>query len=114
MKLLTTLLLILSGLLSIVAVATTNAANDVIQSPVPEACHNGDEKCSVLPLILLGRHSVKRCINHNWIDVTICNAEEICTTDPSPHCTSQTVETRDRTANTSSTDEDAIDAVSSS
>jgi hypothetical protein len=114
MKLLTTLLLILPGLLSVFAVATTGDTNDVVEASVTEECRNGDEKCSVLPLILLGRHSIKRCINHNWIDVTICNAEEICKPEVSPHCTSQTAETRNEAANTSSTDEDAIDAVSSS
>ena len=115
MKLLATLLVILPGLIS----AATIAATGTIEALITETCHNGDEKCSVLPLILLGRHSIKRCINHSWIDVTICNAEDICKADPSPQCTGKTVETRDEVDNIKSTDdesidEDTIDAVSSS
>ncbi|KAI4643027.1 hypothetical protein J4E93_007096 [Alternaria ventricosa] len=92
MKLLTIFLLALIGFLEIASgAAITGVSDDLTGFAVSGDCRNGDEKCSILPIILLGRHSIKRCINHNWVDVEICNVGVICTSDPSPHCTLATI-----------------------
>ncbi|KAI4660837.1 uncharacterized protein J4E79_005405 [Alternaria viburni] len=92
MKLLAIFLLALMGLVKIAfSVAITGLSDDLTGSAVAGDCHNGDEKCTILPIILLGRHSVKRCINHNWVDVEICNVGVICISDPSPHCALATI-----------------------
>ncbi|KAI4954790.1 hypothetical protein J4E86_006100 [Alternaria arbusti] len=93
MKLLAIFLLALMGFLEIASGAViTGVSDDLTGSAVAGDCHNGDEKCSILPIILLGRHSIKRCINHNWVDVEICNVGAICNSDPSPHCTLATID----------------------
>ncbi|KAI4656886.1 uncharacterized protein J4E78_006777 [Alternaria triticimaculans] len=92
MKLLAIFLLALIGFVETASsVAITGNSRDSTGSAVTGDCHNGDEKCSILPIILLGRHSIKRCINHNWVDHEICNAGVICTADPSPHCALATI-----------------------
>jgi hypothetical protein len=73
-------------------------ADNVAESSVAEDCREGDEMCGFLPLILSGRHAVKRCINHKWIDIEVCNADEICYADPSPHCTDKTEEPTEEVA----------------
>ncbi|KAI4925478.1 hypothetical protein J4E85_007357 [Alternaria conjuncta] len=92
MKLLAIFLLALMGVLEIASGAViTGVSEDITGSAASGDCHNGDEKCSILPIILLGRHSIKRCINHNWVDHEICNVGAICNSDPSPHCTLATI-----------------------
>ncbi|KAH6865717.1 hypothetical protein BKA58DRAFT_226116 [Alternaria rosae] len=92
MKLLALFLLALMGLVKIASgVAITSVSDELTKSAVTGDCHNGDEKCSILPIILLGRHSIKRCINHNWVDHDICNVGVIYTAGPSPHCTVATL-----------------------
>ncbi|KAI4674374.1 uncharacterized protein J4E84_010612 [Alternaria hordeiaustralica] len=92
MKLLAIFLLALTGFFEIASsVAITGVTDDIAGSAVGGDCHNGDEKCSILPIILLGRHSIKRCINHNWVDHEICNAGVSCIADPSPHCALATI-----------------------
>ncbi|KAI4620255.1 hypothetical protein J4E80_004781 [Alternaria sp. BMP 0032] len=92
MKLLAIFLLALTGLVKIASSAViTGLSDDLTGSAVAGDCRNGDEKCTILPIILLGRHSIKRCINHNWVDVEICNVGAICISDPSPHCTLATI-----------------------
>ena len=92
MKLLAIFLLALIGFVEIASgAAITGLSDDLAGFAVTGDCHNGDEKCSILPIILLGRHSIKRCINHNWVDDEICNVGAICTADPSPHCTLATI-----------------------
>ena len=92
MKLLAIFLLALMGLVKIASsVAITGVTDDLTGFANAGDCRNGDEKCSILPIILLGSHSIKRCINHNWVDVEICNVGTICASNPSPHCTLATI-----------------------
>ncbi|KAI4710866.1 hypothetical protein J4E89_004456 [Alternaria sp. Ai002NY15] len=92
MKLLAIFLLALMGLVKIASsVAITGFSDDITGRTIAGDCRNGDEKCSILPIILLGRHSIKRCINHNWVDVEICNVGVICISHPSPHCALATI-----------------------
>jgi hypothetical protein len=84
-------------------------ADDVAQPSDAEDCREGDEMCGFLPLILSGRHAVKRCINHKWVDIEVCNVDDICHTDPSPHCTGKTNEPSEEVADWTEASEVAAD-----
>lgn len=94
------------------ASAVTGLDNDVAESSATEDCHDGDAQCEVLPLILHGRHAIKRCNDdHKWTTDEVCNPEDVCNADPYPHCAGKPVEARDEDTD-EDTDEDALEAVS--
>ncbi|CAG5141311.1 uncharacterized protein ALTATR162_LOCUS910 [Alternaria atra] len=86
--------------------AMADLGNDVAESSATDDCRDGDAQCEVLPLILLGRHAIKRCNDdHKWFTAEVCNPEDVCNAKPYPQCVGvKAVEAREEDG-----DEDSID-----
>jgi hypothetical protein len=56
----------------------------------PKICSGGQRQCTILPRIALNRHAIQHCHNNAWLTVQVCNKEDLCDSNPSPHCVRKT------------------------
>ncbi|RMZ68786.1 hypothetical protein GMOD_00002634 [Pyrenophora seminiperda CCB06] len=82
----------LAGLATVTHAAVALPPSTMEQGVEPSGCREGDQICTILPLILNKHHAVKTCNKkHQWIVTQTCVDGEVCDSNPSPHCVRQAV-----------------------